>query len=214
MRRTHHFVVVVLVSLLVAAAVLAPGRQERAAMLASEGRYEEAIALLQRQLAGSPHNPDLLAALARSYAALGEVDRAIGAFEAYLYVRPADLDARNRQAQLLLQCGLMDRYLETEAYLVAANPTADRITRFLELLRLQGRTDEETAMAEVYARKDMLDIPQLERLGAILAQRGRWLEAQRWLEVADKKAPPDASAGRLLLLETLIRGNDLDRISE
>ena len=48
-KRTNQFVIVVLVSLLVAAAVLAPGRQERAAMLASEGRYEEAIALLQRQ---------------------------------------------------------------------------------------------------------------------------------------------------------------------
>src|SRR4051812_38483546 len=214
MRRTYHFVVIVLVSLLVAAAVLAPGRQERAAMLASEGRYEEAIALLQRQLAGSPHNPDLLAALARSYAALGEVDRAIGAFDAYLRVRPEDLDARNRQAKLLLQSGLMDRYLETEAYLVAANPTADRIARLLELLRLQGRTNEETAMAEAYARKDMLDSLQLERLGAILAQRGDWPEAQRWLEVADRKAPPGASAGRLLLLEALLRSNEIDRISE
>jgi len=202
------------VSLLVAAAVLAPGRQERAAMLASEGRYEEAIALLQRQLAGSPHNPDLLAALARSYAALGEVDRAIGAFDAYLRVRPEDLDARNRQAKLLLQSGLMDRYLETEAYLVAANPTADRIARLLELLRLQGRTNEETAMAEAYARKDMLDSLQLERLGAILAQRGDWPEAQRWLELADRKAPPGASAGRLLLLEALLRSNEIDRISE
>jgi hypothetical protein len=59
-----------------------------------------------------------------------------------------------------------------------------------------------------------LDVAQLERLGTLLAQRGDWREARRWLEVADKRAPADASAGRLLLLETLIEGNELDRIYE
>src|ERR1700756_3692583 len=127
MRRAHHFIVVVLIALLVAAAVLSRGRRERAAMLASEGRHEEAIAMLRRQLAGTPHNPDLLAALGRSYAALGEVDRAIDVFDAYLQVRPEDFDARKRQAGLLLQRGLIDRYLEAQAHLVAAQPSADRL---------------------------------------------------------------------------------------
>jgi len=183
-------------------------------MLASEGRHEEAIALLQRQLAESPRNADLLAALGRSYAALGQVGSAIEAFDSYLKVRPEDLDARNRQAQLLLKSGLMDRYLETQARLVAMQPSADRITRLLELFRLQGRVDDEIAMLKTYAERDMLEVHQLERLGAILAQRGNWREAQRWLEVADKKAPADASFGRLLLLETLIQGGEQDRIRE
>jgi tetratricopeptide (TPR) repeat protein len=214
MRKTHHFIVVVLISLLVAAAVLSPGRQERAAMLASEGRYEEAIALVQRQLAGSPRNPDLLAALGRSYAALGEADRAIEAFDAYLEMRPEDLDARSRQAGLMLRRGLMDRYLQAQERLVAAQPSRQRITRLLELFRLQGRSEDETATLEAYAYKDMLDVPQLERLGAILAQRGHWGDARRWLEVADRKAPAEASAGRLLLFEALIHDNELDRIYE
>jgi tetratricopeptide (TPR) repeat protein len=214
MRRAHHFIVVVLIALLVAAAVLSPGRRERAAMLASEGRHEEATAMLRRQLAGTPHNPDLLAALGRSYAALGEVDRAIDVFDAYLQVRPEDFDARKRQAGLLLQRGLIDRYLEAQAHLVAAQPSADRLTRLLELLRLHGRIEDETVLLEAYAEKDLLGVPQLERLGAILVQKGNWSAAQRWLEVVDKKAPADASTGRLLLLETLIQGNELDRIYE
>ena len=69
-------------------------------------------------------------------------------------------------------------------------------------------------MAEAYAGKGMLEDPQLERLGALLAQRGDWREARRWLELADKKAPPVASAGRLLLLEVLIQSNEVDRIGE
>ena len=65
-------------------------------MLAGEGRHKDAIALMDRQLAETPHNPDLLAALGRSYAAIGEDHRAIDAFDAYLAVRPDDLAARKQ----------------------------------------------------------------------------------------------------------------------
>jgi len=51
-------------------------------------------------------------------------------------------------------------------------------------------------------------------LGAILAERGNWREARQWLELADQEAPPEASAGRLLLLEVLIQSNEVDRIDE
>ena len=93
---SRQFFLVVIVSLLVAAVVLSPRREEHAAMLAGEGRHKEAIELLDRQLAQAPHDPDLLAALGRSHAALGEVPQAIDAFDAYLAVRPDDVAARER----------------------------------------------------------------------------------------------------------------------
>lgn len=179
-------------------------------MLAGEGRHKEAIALLERRLAEDPRDPDLLAALGRSYAALGEVHRAIDAFDAYLVIRPDDLAARKRQAELLLQSGLIDRYLDALAHVVAAQPSPSRVTRLVELYRLHGRVEDELAMLQAYAGKAMLEAPQLERLGAILAERGNWREARQWLELADQKAPPDASAGRLLLLEVLIQCNEVD----
>src|SRR4051794_5139771 len=115
MRTAHQFILVVTVSLLVAAVVLSPGREEHAAMLAGEGRHKEAIALLEDRLADAPRDPDLLAALGRSYAALGDVHRAIDSFDAYLAVRPDDLAAREREAELLLQSGLIDRYFDALA---------------------------------------------------------------------------------------------------
>jgi tetratricopeptide (TPR) repeat protein len=214
MRTAHQFILVVIVSLLGAAVVLSFGREEHAAMLAGEGRHREAIALLERRLADAPHDPELLAALGRSYAALGEVHRAIDAFDAYLVMRPDDPAARERQAELLLQSGLIDRYLDALALVVAAQPSPSQVTRLIELFRLHGRVEDEMATLQAYAGRAMLETPQLERLGAILAEQGNWRAARQSLELADQKAPPDASAGRLLLLEVLIRSNEVDLIYE
>ena len=214
MRTAHQFVLVVIVSLLVAAVVLSPGREEHAAMLAGEGRHQEAIALLERRLGEGTRDPDLLAALGRSHAALGEVHRAMEAFDAYLALRPNDLAARKRQAELLLRNGLIDRYLDALARVVATQPSPAQVTRLIELYRLHGRPEDELATLQTYAGRAMLEPLQLERLGAILAERGNWREARRWLELADRKAPPGASAGRLLLLEVLIRSNEADRAYE
>jgi len=214
MRTPHQFILLVIVALIGAAVVLSQARDERASMLAGEGRHSEAIALIESRLAHSPHDPELLAALGRSHAALGEVHRAIDVFDAYLVMRPDDLAARKRQAELLLQSGLIDRYLDTLARVVAAQPSPGQVTRLIELFRLHGRVDDEMATLRTYAGSAMLEIPQLERLGALLAEQGNWREARQSLELADKKAPPDASAGRLLLLEVLIQSNEVGLVYE
>src|SRR5450432_1269402 len=113
MTTAKQFILLVIVSLFIAEVVLYPRREEHAAMLAGEGRHTEAIVLLGRQLAAAPHDPDVLAALGRSHAALGEVPQAIDAFEEYLAVRPQDAAAREREAELFLQSGSIDRYLDT-----------------------------------------------------------------------------------------------------
>ena len=119
---------------------------------------------------------------------------------------------REREAELLLRSGLIDRYLDALASVAAKQPSRARVTRLVELYRLHGRVDDEIRTLQAFAGKGILDAPQIERLGALLAERGDWREARKWLELEDKKAPPDASAGRLLLLEVLIQGNEVDRI--
>jgi tetratricopeptide (TPR) repeat protein len=214
MTTAKQFILLVIVSLFIAAVVLSPRREEHAAMLAGEGRHTEAIVLLERQLAAAPHDPDVLAALGRSHAALGEVPQAIDAFEEYLAVRPQDAAAREREAELFLQSGSIDRYLDTLKRAVAEQPSPARVTRLAELYRLHGRVEDEISTLEAYAVKGILEVSQLERLGALLAERGDWREARRWLELADESAPADASTGRLLLLEVLIQLNDVDQIDE
>jgi Flp pilus assembly protein TadD len=136
MRTPHQFVVVVIISLIVAAVVMLPRRGEQAAMLAGEGRHKEAIALMERRLADAPGDPELLAALGRSYAAVGETGRAIDTLDVYLTVRPGDLTARKRQAELLLHSGSIDRYLDAMARVVAAQPSPREVTGLIEFYRL------------------------------------------------------------------------------
>ena len=126
-------------------------------MLADEGRYKEVITLLKRRLTEDPRNPDLLAALGRSYATLGEYQSAISAFDEYLAIRPDDLAARERQAELFLQDGLIDRYLEALASVVAARPSPNQVTRLIELYRLHGRVEDELTTLRAYAGRSMLE---------------------------------------------------------
>jgi tetratricopeptide (TPR) repeat protein len=205
------FILLVTGLLVVAALTLWPGRDERLAMLADDGRHKEVIAHIERQLANASGTPDLLAALARSYAAIGEYHRAIDVLDAYLAMRPNDLGALERQAELLLHSGPIGRHLDAMARLVAAQPSPNGVTRLIELYRLHGRVDDELTALRAYAERAMLDSSQLERLGAILAERAEWREARRWLEMADRSAAADASTGRLLLLDVLIQSNDVDQ---
>src|SRR3954466_9739556 len=98
MRISKAFVLLVLGFLIVAVILLLPRPEERFATLADEGRHREVLALLERQLAKYPRAPNLLAAVARSSAALGEYGRAADALDAYLAIRPNDLAARERRA--------------------------------------------------------------------------------------------------------------------
>ena len=95
----------------------------------------------------------------------------------------SDLDdpaARENEAEMLLQNGLLDRYLDSFARLVAARPLSDRIKQLIGLYRLHGRIDDELATLRAYAGTSMLGLAEIQRLGAILAERGDWLEAERW----------------------------------
>ncbi|MDB5656745.1 MAG: hypothetical protein JWQ94_4358 [Tardiphaga sp.] len=214
MKSAHQFVLLVVLSVMVAAFVILPRSGEHAAVLIGEGRYGEAIAQLRQQLKDAPRDPELLAALARSYLAIGEDRQAIEAFDKYLVIRPADRAAMEKNAELLLRCGLIDRYLQMTTRAVAVRPTLDKVNRLVELLRLYGRTGEETAVLRTYAGNAMLDSAQLERLGGILAEQKNWKEARRALEIADRTAPPAASSGRFLLLEVLIQTDAVDAAAE
>ncbi len=209
-RAALQFAAVVVFALAMAAVMLLPSRRERIAILAGDGRYKEAVALIERELADDPRNPDLLAALGRSYAALGDVARAIDAFDAYLLLHPDDVGARKQQAELFLQQGDVGRYLDALARAVAAHPSPAEVTRLVELYRLYGRRDDELATLRTYAAKAMLDPAELARLGAVLAARGDVAGARRWLELADRAAPAGASAERFLLLQVLLRDHEVD----
>lgn len=59
-----------------------------------EGRYGDAIPLLERAAASNPAEPRALELLGASHYGLGEIDAAIAAYERYVRLEPADVRAR------------------------------------------------------------------------------------------------------------------------
>jgi hypothetical protein len=204
--RSHHLLIGMMgLAVLVAAYFLLPRAEERATMFARDGYYETALKELSGlQNAGDP-NVLIQTHLLREMQ--GDHDGALKVLEAYLSIRPDDLSARERQAELILQSGQTDGYLDALARLVARHPTAERVTLLLELYRLHDRIDDELNLLRTYAGSKYLGLALLERLGALLAGQGDWDGARRWLSMADKNAAPDASAGRLLLFDVLLLNN-------
>jgi tetratricopeptide (TPR) repeat protein len=211
MRAATKFVILIVLLLALVAVVSFQRRSEQISMLAEEGRHREAIALLQRRLVDHPHDADQLAAMARSYAALGEYGQAIDLYGSYLMSRPNDLLALQRQADLLLESGMFDRYLDALARLVEARPSTEQIGRLVALYRLHGRPSDELATLRKYAGRGLLPTDQLERLGALLLAEGNWREARQWLAIEERKSPLESSTGRLLLLEALIQNDEADQ---
>jgi len=210
-RAATKFIILIVLLLALVAVLAFQRRTEQISMLAEEGRHREAIAALQGRLADHPRDTDLFAALARSHAALGEYGRAIDLYSLYLASRPNDLLALQRQADLLLQNGMFDRYLDALARLVEARPGPEQIGRLAALYRLHGRMSDELATLRKYAGHGLLATDQLERLGALLVAAGNWSEARHWLAIEERKSPPDSSTGRLLLLEALIQNDEADQ---
>jgi Flp pilus assembly protein TadD len=210
MKAATKFIILIVVLLALVAVLAFQRRTEEISMLAEEGRHREAIVLLQRRLVDHPHDADLLVALARSRAALGEYNEAIDLYDTYLASRPNDLLALQRQADLLLQNGMFERYLDALARLVAARPSPELVGRLVALYRLHGRTSDELATLRKFGGRGLLTTDQLERLGTLLAAEGSWREARHWLAIEERKSPPDSSTGRLLLLEALIQNDEAD----
>lgn len=208
MKVFYRFALVLLFVLMIASVLLAPRRSEQFAVLADEGRHKEIIAELERRIGEGQVDPEMLGALSRSYAAIGEYDRAVDWLGRYLGSRPKDFSARERYVELLGQTGSVDRYLDGLAGLVASNPSPDRIQTLAELYRLHGKFKEELSTLRAYAISGDIGLRELERLGALLAADNRWSEARHWLEVWDKKAGPEAISTRFLLLHVLMRSGN------
>src|SRR4051794_26893946 len=82
------------IGLVIAAGVfMMPRRDEWLAVMQDEDQQAQVIALVEDRLARGEDDPDLLATLGRSYAAVGSNQRAIERIEAYTTLRPTDAEA-------------------------------------------------------------------------------------------------------------------------
>ncbi|KAB2850816.1 MAG: hypothetical protein F9K44_03705 [Hyphomicrobiaceae bacterium] len=183
---------------------LLPGDLERVSQLERDGRFEAAMAALDRLHATGNRDPRIALSLYKLKVHFGELDRAQALIEEYARARP-----RDTQAQL----GLVRFYQQThqpEPYIGALRQLWER-TRSAELqkelvgfYRLDGRFAEEEEVLERASRTGRATTADLERLGLLAAGRGDLQRAARALRRADRRLDARAQQSRLSLFAILL----------
>lgn len=204
--RYHRFLIAVLAaSVLLAGLMLIPRSDEHLTMLTRDGRYEEAARMLAAMRAQGDMRPELLTQQMTIHIKQGDVPRALEASRIYIEARPADVGALEIHAELLLHAGLLDEHLAASERLVRLRPEPERVRRLLAELRLGGHLDRELALLRHFAGSRALRLEHYERLGGLLAARGDWQSAARWLRHVDRHAQAEESQSRLKLLHVLLQ---------
>ena len=142
--------IMLVIGLVIAGAILmAPRGNERLSMMLDDGKQAQVIALLEPRLAQGETDPTLLAMLGRSYAGLGNFDRASKLLERYTALRPDDADAYGRRADLYKSVGDQVNRIAMLERCLAIKPMLSRAEELAMLYREQkpGRSGTRAARA-------------------------------------------------------------------
>ncbi|MFM1816836.1 MAG: hypothetical protein RLZ98_3531 [Pseudomonadota bacterium] len=209
MKRYSIFVGLIALATLLAGLYLVPQQAERATMLARDGRYEEALKLLDSLQARGGRRVDLLRQKSAVLLKMGEITRAMEAVSEYVRAEPDDLGALLIQADLYLHSGRLSDHLALLHRIVIGWPDRTRLAEILALYRLHGKHDAELELLKHFASSRMLSLSDRARLGGLHLSRQEWEEAARQLRIVDNNAKPDDKEPRLRLFRALVKSGQL-----
>jgi len=176
-----------------------PGAFRAAAQFFERGQFAEARAAAQAILVDHPDVAPVLAVLAASQAATGEIDPATANYEKLLTLDPNYVEGHLQYGQLLTQKGDTDgarEHLET-ALLLA--PKSALVNKFLGILNQRENQTKDAISQLQSARKTMPDDePLLISLAAALIADSAATEAMPILEHLMRSAAPNAEIHMLL----------------
>jgi hypothetical protein len=202
-----HYMLLGLVSLVALAAgvMLLPEREEQLAMLIRDGYNESARREFTSNDQAGDRRPQMLRQVVAIASHAGDPGMALDAINAYLVLQPRDVAAHEKRVELCALSCPRDTFLKALEALVAVQATRERVAHLLGLYRLHGRFDAELDLMLSLRQTTFLDVSDLERLGAMLANKQLYTDAARSLELADKQAPAERYIGRRLLFEVLLQ---------
>jgi len=159
------------------------------------GRYEAALAHIDRAMEADRSNPDFHAYRAASLAALGAGDEAAASYRRALAIAPGHVEALHGLGRLLVARG---RAEEAEAHLreaLARDPEHPRVLADLgDLLGARGNLVEAEAHLRLAARLEPGDAAIPRNLGNVCMRLGRPGDAEAALRRAIQLRPGDADA--------------------
>jgi tetratricopeptide (TPR) repeat protein len=205
----RRFIVLVVGIVLAAAAIMAPRRDEMLAMMRDENKQAQIIALLEPRLVESGSDIDLLATLGRSYAEIGNNQRAIELWDRYVALRPGDGEAYGRLADLFKRTGDITRQIVMLERSVAITPKLPRVAELAALYRERQQTEQELSLLSRFEEDATLENGLLLRLAELRVGSGDRNGAIQTLarpEVLSSWSPPNRNGeARLFLAELLVQ---------
>jgi tetratricopeptide (TPR) repeat protein len=166
------------------------------AVLAEQGRFEEAAEHLRAGLALEPHSVELHMNLGGVLASLDRAQEALAEFQEALRLSPGNPNVHANLAQLAALRGRWAEVVEHDRAVLASNPRDVRALQGLSaaLIRLE-RLDEAREALERALAVDSRDPESHLQLGRILARQGRLAEAATSLRASlELRASAEAHA--------------------
>jgi tetratricopeptide (TPR) repeat protein len=201
--------ILLVIGLVIAAGVfMMPRRDEWLAVMQDEDQQSQVIALVEDRLSRGEDDPDLLATLGRSYAAIGNNPRAIERLEAYTQRRPRDAQAFAFLADLYGRIGDKPRQVALLERHIAITPTPSRVAELAELYDKDRQTAKELALLSRYEAEVGGESGMALRLAELLEARGDRSRAIQVLLRAEaaplSKQPSQDGRERLALARMLV----------
>lgn len=165
--RTRIFVAIIVVVTIFAAIAMLPNTEEKAQVLLSQGRMDEAVILYETKRKTTPLNPFEAYSLAGLYQEQGQTAVLTRLLEEEIAIRPHSDWARPMLVDLYRQADAYDNEARILAQIFTRDPSAPAYRRLIGLYRLAGDKTGERATIELGRTNGLAsphDIERLERL--------------------------------------------------
>jgi len=194
---------------------MSPRTYEWVAQLTDTNRYPEAIAILNQQLAITPNEPGLLAAVARAHAGAEDFEQAAAYMWRYLTLRPNDGLAYGQLADYLEKTGDLEGQTLALEKVIQFEPSVRRGIQLAFCYRNANREDDERAIFERFAFDLPLQGGIALRFAHLEANAGKRQAAINFLmrKAAGSEGDNSNGAERLFLAQLLVDEGRIDKLA-
>ena len=207
-----HFIVMALVfaGALVIGYLVLPGDNERIAALQRDGKYREALDVLERRFERGDRSPRTVFQMQRLYEHFGELDKARRKLEMLAALRPRDAAIQRQLAQFHKLTQDEPRYIASLEQQLAARYSEPACKELIGIHRRNGNFASEQAAIGSCRRSGYRRPDDIIRLAYLVATDGDLVQASALLRSVDDRRRLKVDRDRLMLFTALIEAGQAE----
>lgn len=184
--------------------LLLPGESERVAMLERDGKYREALKIMQARFDSGDRRQRTLFELQRLQEHFGDLAKVRQTLELFAAERPRDAAAQRQLAQFYKQTQDEASYVRLLQAQIETRYSEGACRELIGLLRRDGKYAEEQAAIQTCRAKGYRRAEDIVRLASLLASGGDFQQASALLRSADDLRRLKSDRDRLQLFALLL----------